>query len=151
METRYDTQHNQGNSATHYALKKRRVIRDISNGNVKYGIAAANLSRVPQCSNQCLRKVTVFDEHGNVMGHVSTYVDKLQSVKPTDHCRLGYRDVMSSATSTVIPQTINSQGTNLSCWCNTARLNTPSKVLKLTSCGMSHAHTNLAIPTLKSL
>jgi hypothetical protein len=115
METRYDTQHNEGISATHCASKKRRVIQDVSNRNVKYGIAAANLSRVPQCPNQCLSKVTVFDEHGNVMGHVSSYVDILRSVKPTDHCRLGCRDVMSSATSTVIPQMLNSQGTNLTC------------------------------------
>jgi hypothetical protein len=115
METRYDTKHNECNSATNCPLKKRRVVQDVSNENVKYGIAAANLSRVPQCPNQCLSKVAVFDEHGNVMGHVSSYVDKLLSVKPIDHCRLGCRDVMSSATSTVIPQTTNSQGTNLFC------------------------------------
>lgn len=151
MATRYDTQHNEGNSTTHCVLKKRRVIQDVSNENVKYGIAAANLSRVPKCPNQCLSNVTIINDHGNVVGHVSSYVDKLRSVKPTDHCRLGCRDVMSSATSSVIPQTINSQGTNLSCCCSTARLKTPSIVLNLTSCVMSHAHTNLAISTLESL
>lgn len=115
MATRYDTQHNEGNSATHCVLKKRRVIQDVSNESVKYGIAAADLSRVPQCPNGCPSKVKVIDEHGNVVGHVSSYVDKLRSVKPTDHCRLGCRDVMSSTTSTVIPQTSNSQGASLSC------------------------------------
>ena len=115
MATRYDTQHDEGNSATQSALKKRRVYENIRPEEVKYGIAAANLSWFNQCPNRCLCKVAITDQHGNVLGHVSSYVDKLRSMKSTDNCRLCIRGLLSSATSGPGPKAASAEGANFVC------------------------------------
>lgn len=113
MATRFDTQHNEGSSATQCAPKKRRTFENIRPEEVKYGIAAANLSRFHDCPNRCVSNVTITDQHGNVVGHVSSYIDKSRSLKSTDDCRLCLGGVTNSSISTVISQQTTFEGAKL--------------------------------------
>ena len=144
MATRFDTQHNEGSSATQGALKKRRTFVNIRPEEVKYGIAAANLSKFYDCPNRCVSKLAITDQHGNVVGHVSSYVDKSRSMKSTDDCRLCLGSVTNSSTSTVTAQQTTFEGTKL-LYRRSVCVTSPSAEIQ--SYSTSQACTNISIST----